>query len=250
MDAHGYPPTVREIGEQVGLASPSTVHAHLANLERAGLIKRDPTKPRALELTGRAAAREPRRRRERPRAAAARADRRRRPAARRAERRRLHLRARAALQGRGGVPAPRPRRLDAGRRASSTATTSSCSASRTPATARSSSRSPATTRSADEATVKRFFREKRAGPPAARERRLRADLRRARPDPRQGDRGVPDAVTVASLHRSLDQELVAILRRASLECPVCSEFLLHRSDGIGCPSVGSSCKSRRRPPCG
>jgi len=54
VDAHGYPPTVREIGEDVGLASPSTVHAHLANLERAGLIKRDPTKPRALELTGRA----------------------------------------------------------------------------------------------------------------------------------------------------------------------------------------------------
>ena len=54
VDRHGYPPTVREIGERVGLASPSTVHAHLANLERAGLIKRDPTKPRALELTGRA----------------------------------------------------------------------------------------------------------------------------------------------------------------------------------------------------
>jgi repressor LexA len=53
VDEHGYPPTVREIGEHVGLASPSTVHAHLANLERAGLIKRDPTKPRALELTGR-----------------------------------------------------------------------------------------------------------------------------------------------------------------------------------------------------
>jgi repressor LexA len=52
-DSHGYPPTVREIGEAVGLASPSTVHAHLANLERAGLLKRDPTKPRALELTGR-----------------------------------------------------------------------------------------------------------------------------------------------------------------------------------------------------
>jgi repressor LexA len=47
---HGYPPTVREIGESVGLASPSTVHAHLANLERAGYLKRDPTKPRALEL--------------------------------------------------------------------------------------------------------------------------------------------------------------------------------------------------------
>jgi repressor LexA len=50
VDGHGYPPTVREIGEAVGLASPSTVHAHLANLERAGLLKRDPTKPRALEL--------------------------------------------------------------------------------------------------------------------------------------------------------------------------------------------------------
>src|SRR3954453_14742087 len=53
VDGHGYPPTVREIGEHVGLASPSTVHAHLANLERAGLLRRDPTKPRALELTGR-----------------------------------------------------------------------------------------------------------------------------------------------------------------------------------------------------
>jgi repressor LexA len=55
VDRHGYPPTVREIGGAIGLASPSTVHAHLANLERAGLLKRDPTKPRALELTGRAA---------------------------------------------------------------------------------------------------------------------------------------------------------------------------------------------------
>jgi ribosomal protein S27AE len=45
-------------------------------------------------------------------------------------------------------------------------------------------------------------------------------------------------VTVASLHRTLDQELVAILRRASLECPVCGEFLLHRADGIGCPQCG------------
>ena len=53
VDQHGYPPTVREIGDAVGLASPSTVHAHLANLERAGLLKRDPTKPRALELSGR-----------------------------------------------------------------------------------------------------------------------------------------------------------------------------------------------------
>jgi repressor LexA len=53
VDDHGYPPTVREIGEAVGLASPSTVHAHLANLERAGLLRRDPTKPRAIELVGR-----------------------------------------------------------------------------------------------------------------------------------------------------------------------------------------------------
>jgi len=52
VDQHGYPPTVREIGEAVGLASPSTVHAHLANLERAGLLRRDPTKPRALDLIG------------------------------------------------------------------------------------------------------------------------------------------------------------------------------------------------------
>ena len=52
VDRHGYPPTVREIGQAVGLASPSTVHAHLANLERAGLLRRDPTKPRALELVG------------------------------------------------------------------------------------------------------------------------------------------------------------------------------------------------------
>src|SRR5262249_24891987 len=53
VNDRGYPPPVREIGEAVGLASPSTVHAHLANLERAGLIRRDPTKPRALELVGR-----------------------------------------------------------------------------------------------------------------------------------------------------------------------------------------------------
>ena len=52
--AHGYPPTVRDIGKAVGLASSSTVHAHLANLEKAGLLRRDPTKPRAIELLDRA----------------------------------------------------------------------------------------------------------------------------------------------------------------------------------------------------
>ena len=54
---YGYPPTVRDIGKAVGLASSSTVHAHLANLERIGLLRRDPTKPRAIELLDRAAAR-------------------------------------------------------------------------------------------------------------------------------------------------------------------------------------------------
>ncbi|MBG9456624.1 XRE family transcriptional regulator [Lysinibacillus sphaericus] len=48
--AKGYPPSVREIGEAVGLASSSTVHGHLARLEQKGLIRRDPTKPRAIEI--------------------------------------------------------------------------------------------------------------------------------------------------------------------------------------------------------
>jgi len=51
---HGYPPTVRDIGKAVGLASSSTVHAHLANLEKLGLLRRDPTKPRAIEMLDRA----------------------------------------------------------------------------------------------------------------------------------------------------------------------------------------------------
>ena len=45
---HGYPPSVREIGERVGLSSSSTIHSHLKTLERRGLLQRDPTKPRAL----------------------------------------------------------------------------------------------------------------------------------------------------------------------------------------------------------
>src|SRR5207245_3670795 len=47
---HGYPPTVRDIGKAIGLTSSSTVHAHLANLEKVGLLRRDPSRPRALEL--------------------------------------------------------------------------------------------------------------------------------------------------------------------------------------------------------
>ena len=47
---YGYPPTVREIGKAVGLASSSTVHAHLANLQKSGLLRRNPAKPRAIEV--------------------------------------------------------------------------------------------------------------------------------------------------------------------------------------------------------
>ena len=50
MRERGYPPSVREIGEAVGLTSPSTVHSHLASLQRMGFLKRDPTKPRAIEV--------------------------------------------------------------------------------------------------------------------------------------------------------------------------------------------------------
>jgi len=50
MRERGYPPSVREIGEAVGLTSPSTVHSHLASLERMGYLRRDPTKPRAIEV--------------------------------------------------------------------------------------------------------------------------------------------------------------------------------------------------------
>ena len=154
---HGYPPTVREIGEAVGLASPSTVHAHLANLERAGLLKRDPTKPRALELVGRER-REPPRARSSDEGCRCSADRRRRAAARRAERRGLPRRARAA-RGARGLPPARQGRLDDQRRASSTATSSSCSAAQDARNGEIVVALAGDDESADEATVKRFFRE-------------------------------------------------------------------------------------------
>jgi repressor LexA len=50
VEDRGYPPSVREIGEAVGLASPSTVHAHLNSLEEKGYLRRDPTKPRAIDV--------------------------------------------------------------------------------------------------------------------------------------------------------------------------------------------------------
>jgi repressor LexA len=51
VNDRGYPPSVREIGEAVGLSSPSTVHSHLNSLVEAGMIKKDPTKPRAIMIT-------------------------------------------------------------------------------------------------------------------------------------------------------------------------------------------------------
>lgn len=60
-ELNGYPPTVRDIGKAVGLASSSTVHTHLANLEKLGMLRRDPTKPRAIELRGREGGELPRR---------------------------------------------------------------------------------------------------------------------------------------------------------------------------------------------
>ena len=50
VSERGYPPSVREIGEALGLSSPSTVHSHLSGLVKAGMIRKDPTKPRAIEV--------------------------------------------------------------------------------------------------------------------------------------------------------------------------------------------------------
>ena len=97
---HGYPPTVREIGERVGLASPSTVHAHLANLERAGLSQARPDEAARARAHGARAARRGRGRASADTGAAARRrDRRRRAAARRGERRGVRRACPSALVG-------------------------------------------------------------------------------------------------------------------------------------------------------
>src|SRR5437763_4322664 len=59
VQQRGYPPTVREIGEAVGLTSSSSVHSQIANLERRGLLHKDPTKPRAIGLADTDPARDP-----------------------------------------------------------------------------------------------------------------------------------------------------------------------------------------------
>ena len=191
VDRHGYPPTVREIGEAVGLASPSTVHAHLANLERAGLLQRDPTKPRALELVGRRARRERRAGARRRTSCRSRPDRRRRAAARRAERRGVPRGARAALarrrrfllrvKGESMIDAGHPRRRHRRRAAR---------AGR--AQRRDRRRARRRRRVGRRGDGQALLPRERPRPAPARERRARADLRAARPDPRQGDGGVPE----------------------------------------------------------
>ena len=201
VDDHGYPPTVREIGEQVGLASPSTVHAHLANLERAGLIKRDPTKPRALELTGRV-----------------------KPETVEHEGGPVHALPLLGQIAAGGpllaeqnvdaylsVPEPLSRggeefllRVRGDSMQDAGILEGDYVVVRRQQDARDGDIVVALVgddESADEATVKRFFRDGPAGSKDSRVRlqpenqALRADLREPRPDPRQGDRGVPLAVT-------------------------------------------------------
>ena len=161
VDAHGYPPTVREIGEAVGLASPSTVHAHLANLERAGYLRRDPTKPRRSSSSGASdgggrTVSVP----EVARSACSRSSARSRPAglARGAEHRGPPCRAGAALARRRGVPAPRQgRQHDRGRHPRGRLRRRAA-----PADAKDGDIVVALAgqdEAADEATVKRFFRE-------------------------------------------------------------------------------------------
>ncbi len=242
VDRHGYPPTVREIGEQVGLASPSTVHAHLANLERAGYLKRDPTKPRALELTGM------RRPADRERAAAAGP-----PAARRDRRGRAAARGgarggvrRAAEQLVGGgadflLRVKGDSMIDAG------ILSGDIVAVRKTETAKNGDIVVALAgddESADEATVKRTSARTAASACSPRTRRWN---RSTRSTSRSSARswGLPLAVTIQGLHQTLEQELFALLRGASLECLVCGEFVLHRRDEICCPECGMAVPRER-----
>ena len=160
---HGYPPTVRDIGKAVGLASSSTVHAHLANLEKLGLLRRDPSKPRAIELLDRVrgdVGAVVGSRSQRARRAAQR------PAARRPGRGRLSRssprrtsRTTSQVPGdrrrrRGRVRPARARRVDEGRRHPRGRLRR-----RAPAGDRDRRRDRRRARRREEATVKRFFRE-------------------------------------------------------------------------------------------
>ena len=245
VDRHGYPPTVREIGEEVGLASPSTVHAHLANLERAGLLRRDPTKPRALELLGRDR----------------RAENRRPPRSRRAVRLPLlgEIAAGAPLLAEQNIEEyltfPGSTRgdfllrvrgesmIDAGildgdlvivqrdARRRATARSSSPSPETTSRPTRRRSR-PSTARTDASASSPRTRRSSRSTPTTSRSS-----------DASSGSFGSYDRRArrnVEPFAQTLDQELGALLRGASLECLVCGEFVMHARAGVVfCPECGT-----------
>ena len=178
VDRHGYPPTVREIGEQVGLASPSTVHAHLANLERAGLLRRDPTKPRALELIGRERREaEPRRRRRPATSRGCRSSARSPPAARCSPSRtsRSTSRCRRPTKGDFLLRVKGESMIDAGILDGDLVIVQRAQDARNGEIVVALAGDDET---ADEATVKTFYREGRQHPAAARERLDGADLRR------------------------------------------------------------------------
>src|SRR5206468_2023651 len=80
----------------------------------------------------------------------------------------------------------------------------------------------------------------RPGAAPARERQPRADLRRPRADSRHRRGGVPTVVSVTPLNSTLDQELLALERGVSMECPVCGEFLLRSALGLRCSECGST----------
>ena len=242
-DAHGYPPTVREIGEAVGLASPSTVHAHLANLERAGLLKRDPTKPRAIEL------------RREPKA----------PVVAESDVHKLPLVGEVAAGGPLlaednieeylAVPEPLSRggeefllRVKGDSMINAGILDGDIAVVERAQDARNGDIVVALAgddESADEATLKRFFKEDGRVRLQPENDALEPIYAAARPDPRQGDRSLPAAMSVEALNRTLEQELFALLRGASLECLVCGEFVLHRAGSVSCPECQAEFRRSR-----
>ena len=93
---------------------------------------------------------------------------------------------------------------------------------------------------ADEATLKRLFREPTAECGSSPRTTPSSRSTRSSAADRQGDRGLPAAVSVESLNRTLEQELFALLRGASLECLVCGEFVLQRAGRSRVPSARPS----------
>ena len=242
VDRHGYPPTVREIGEQVGLASPSTVHAHLANLERAGLLA-----PRPDEAA--------RARADRPRAARSRAGCRARRATCRACRSSVQIAAGGPMLAEQHieeyVPMPATTKgdfllrvkgesmIEAGILDGDLVIVQRAQDARNGEIVVALAGDD---ESADEATVKTFYREKGRVRLQPENSSLEPIYARHVADPRPRRGGLPGAVVGAltALHRSLDQELVALLRGASLECLACGEFVMHaRGGSVFCPECGS-----------